>query len=64
MPHGKGYGNDKKMPMKKGKKYNSNEGGMYEGYDNFEGSMPETQSSDSYFRPMDSYPGGKNPHEY
>ncbi len=57
MPHGKGYGNDKKMPMKNDKKYKDSYGG-------FEGGMPETQSSDSYFRPMDSYPGGKNPHEY
>ena len=66
MPHKGSYGNDKKMPMKKGKKYNdkydSKYDSMYEG--GFEGDMPETQSSDSYFRPMDSYPGGKNPHEY
>lgn len=58
MPHKSGYGKGKKMPMKKGKGYS----GGYEG--GSEGSMPETQSSDSYFRPMDSYPGGKNPHEY
>jgi len=61
MPHGKGYGNDKKMPKKKGKKYNGNDMGYESG---FEGGMPVTQSEESYFRPMDSYPGGKNPHEY
>lgn len=55
MPHKSGYGNDKKMPMKKGNE--SYEGG-------FEGGMPVAESEESYFRPMDSYPGGKNPHEY
>ena len=58
MPHGVGYGNDKKMP----KKNDSYEGSMYEG--DSKGGMPVTQSEDSYFRPMDSYPMGKNPHEY
>ena len=59
MPHKSCYGNDQKMPMKKGKKYNESYGDG-----GFEGGMPVTESSDSYFRPMDSYPGGKNPHEY
>ena len=62
MPHKGGYGNEQKRPMKKGKKYNDKYDGMYEG--GFEGGMPETQSTESYYRPMDSYPGGKNPHEY
>lgn len=54
MPHKSGYGNDKKMPKNKGDSYS---GG-------YEGGMPVTESSDQYFRPMDSYPNKKNPHEY
>jgi len=65
MPHKSGYGNDKKMPMKKGKKYSDSYGGGDMSYDSdFDGGMPVTQSEESYFRPMDSYPMGKNPHEY
>ena len=66
MPHKSGYGNDKKRPMKKGKKYNDGYADGYDGmYDSdFEGGMPVTESEQSYFRPMDSYPMGKNPHEY
>lgn len=52
MPHGVGYGNDKKMPKKK------NDG--YGGHNSGSG----TKSDQSYYRPMDSYPNKKNHHDY